>query len=484
MKSLQKDQILKDYNAVKSVAYKYIRKKNYEKALRSIFVACGYIYTFSPFYCDDELEKKVQQIGKNIGIAANVRGMKNKNILFYDGFGNDRRGLSVIYVRALKELGYHVVYVTYEEFKDTIPQIKKYVEAECIFYVKANDFTEQMVELSQIINMAEASKALLYTHPEDVVGTGVFSQYKGVLQRFLINMTDHAFWLGKCSMDYVIEFRNYGANISYLKRKIDRSKIFLLPFYPNIPACDFKGLPFDDKGKKIIFSGGQLYKTYGKNNQYYKMVENILEIDSKTVFYYVGEGDRTEIDKLIEKYPYRVYCDKERNDFFEIMKKCYFYLSTYPYFGGLMTQFAVAAGKLPVTLASEELVGEQTIETNETWYFNDVETLYAEAKKLLLDERYLYQQQKKIKNMIIEPQQFTELLGIILSERKEGYTICWKKTIETDKVQELILDRTKLKEYYGLFCRVRAPFLLWKFPVKFLCGLIANLHEHKLKIKR
>lgn len=484
MKQLQKEQILKDYYAMKSVAYRYMQKKDYERALRTVFVACGYIYTFSPVYCDDELEKMVQQIGKDLGIHPQIKNVQEKNILYYDGMGNDRRGLSVIYIRALTELGYHVVYVTYKEFKETIPQIRSYLDDHSIFYIKSKNFKDQMIELYQLINCSKVQKVLLYTYPEDVVGIGVFSQYKGVLQRFLINITDHAFWMGKSALDYTIEFRSYGANISYQQRKIAKDHIFLLPFYPNIAEVEFGGLPFDSHGKKVIFSGGQLYKTYGKDNQYYKMVENILNMDSNIIFYYVGDGDRTEIDKLMNKYPNKVYCDKERNDFFQVMRECYFYLSTYPYFGGLMTQYAIAAGKLPITLASEQIIGEQTVEVSDAWYFEEINTLYREVKTLICDEKYLHSQEERIRDTIISKEEFAERLGLILSQKIKKNEIDWKGQIDTKNIQQIILERTGLKEYYGLFCRVRAPFLIWKFPRKFLIGLVANIQQHKLKIKR
>ena len=82
--------------------------------------------------------------------------------------------------------------------------------------------------------------------------------------------------------------------------------------YPEINETTFKGYPFvDGDNRKFIFSGGSLYKTFSENDYYYKI-----------------------IDYIMNKYPNRVYYTHERPDFYEIIKRSYFYLSTYPVCGG------------------------------------------------------------------------------------------------------------------------------------------------------
>ena len=479
MKYISKEQVMDDYTHMKRMARKYMKRGNYEKALRSIFVACGFMYTFSQIYYDDELETIVKQIGFHV-VKKNVKSdIIDNSVIFYDGFGNDRRGLAVIYLKALKSIGYKITYITYEQFESSIGQIKEILKSEEIVYIKSVNLLSQMRELNLCLEKVMASKALLYMYPDDVVAAGVFSQYTESMQRFLINLTDHAFWLGKEAVDCIIEFRSYGANISFQQRKIDKHKIVYLPFYPNIPKSNYKGMPFDDENKKIIFSGGALYKTYGMNNLYYNMVENMLKMDSKVIFYYAGEGNTTELNRLIAKYPQRVFYSKEREDFFEIIKRCYFYFSTYPYFGGLITQYAIAAGKLPITLASDDILGEQTVEVAEgIWYFHDVNVLYREIKMLLQNEKYLHKQEEKIKNILIGKIQFQTELRNILEKQKNERQIVWKR-VDVKGMQEISLKRVGKAEYSGLFCRVKAPFLVKEFPVKFVKGFIFNILKQK-----
>lgn len=65
-------------------------------------------------------------------------------------------------------------------------------------------------------------------------------------------MTDHAFWLGRFAFDYCIEFRVYGYNISIQKRKIEKEKILMLPYYPVIRKEKYQGLPFPDSTRFIF----------------------------------------------------------------------------------------------------------------------------------------------------------------------------------------------------------------------------------------
>lgn len=479
MRYIGKKQITDDYDQMKEVARKYMYRNDYERALRSIFVACGFMYTFNQIYYDDELEAMVKQIGAFI-VKKDVEKVRAKNsVVFYDGFGNDRRGLAVIYLKALKNIGYNITYITYSQLEKSIGQIKEILKCEKIIYIRSKNFVNQIKELNEIMEKSKAQKVLLYMRPDDVVAAGVFSQYDNIMLRFMINLTDHAFWLGKDIFDCIIEFRSYGANISFQQRKIEKQKIVYLPFYPNIQSKRYEGMPFDDRDKKVIFSGGSLYKTYGMDNLYYTMVEKILKMDSKVIFYYAGEGDTTELDRLAEKYSGRVFYSKEREDFFEVIKRCYFYFSTYPYFGGLMTQYAIMAGKLPITLASEDILGEQTIEVEEKiWYFRDIKNLYEEIERLLQNEEYLHKQEEKIRNSLIGRDQFQTELKMILEKQKSERKIDWKK-VEVGKIQKISLERAAGAEYYGFFCRVKAPFFVKEFPAKFIKGFFINIRKQK-----
>lgn len=95
-----------------------------------------------------------------------------------------------------------------------------------------------------------------YSLPYDVAGILFMDLLKETRERFFINLTDHAFWLGKFCSDYYIDFRTYGTSISNNQRHIPQEKIRLLPYYPFInQSVKYTGLPFDLKNRKLIFSG-------------------------------------------------------------------------------------------------------------------------------------------------------------------------------------------------------------------------------------
>ena len=67
-KVITNTKVIHDYNNLKKIATKYFKCGKYEKALRTIFVVCGFMYTYGQIFVDDELEEVVQEIGKELGI--------------------------------------------------------------------------------------------------------------------------------------------------------------------------------------------------------------------------------------------------------------------------------------------------------------------------------------------------------------------------------------------------------------------------------
>lgn len=68
---------------------------------------------------------------------------------------------------------------------------------------------------------------------------------------------------------------------------------------------------------KRLFSGGALYKTFGGENKYYDIIDNILKKYKEVVFWYAGSGDDSKLKELMKKYPGRIFHTLERNDLFK-----------------------------------------------------------------------------------------------------------------------------------------------------------------------
>ena len=141
----------------------------------------------------------------------------DNKVIFYDGFGLNERGIAQIYLKALCQLQ-EVVYITYEDRKDEIPDIlslvKSYNGKVCYINRKNNKFVNQIFQFVNIISIENPGRLMFYTFPNDVVGVVLLNLVNNNVIRYQINLTDHAFWLGADSIDKCIEFRDYGATIS------------------------------------------------------------------------------------------------------------------------------------------------------------------------------------------------------------------------------------------------------------------------------
>lgn len=412
---------------------KSIRKENYEKALAGINACAQLLYLWNQKYIDEELEQYIEEISKKV-VQINLGQDTDRNtVLFYDGFGLDTRGLALIYLKAIAQLGYKIIYLVPQKSKGGQSDIHRILDGcnvEWIYYSE-NSYLNRIKTITSTFDTFKPSVAFFYSMPDDVAAAVAFFAYAGLVTRFQINLTDHAYWLGTNIFDFCIEFRDYGASISYYYRGIPREKLIKLPYYPYYDKeKNFEGFPFESKNKKIIFSGGALYKTLGDSeNTYYKVLDQLLTSNSDVIFLYAGSGDSTELDKMATKFSQRVYHVNERKDLYQVMQRCTFYLNTYPMLGGLMTQYAVAAGKVPLTMVRKGDVAEGILieqEKREIEYF-DSDSLIQDANKLLNDEEYLHDRECKLIGSIISEKEFKEELQSIIRKNNTKYTIRLKK---------------------------------------------------------
>lgn len=412
---------------------KSIRKENYEKALAGINACAQLLYLWNQKYIDEELEQYIEEISKKV-VQINLGQDTDRNtVLFYDGFGLDTRGLALIYLKAIAQLGYKIIYLVPQKSKGGQSDIHRILDGcnvEWIYYSE-NSYLNRIKTITSTFDTFKPSVAFFYSMPDDVAAAVAFFAYAGLVTRFQINLTDHAYWLGTNIFDFCIEFRDYGASISYYYRKIPKEKLIKLPYYPYYDKeKDFEGFPFKSENKKIIFSGGALYKTLGdSDNGYYKILDQLLTLHSDVIFLYAGSGDSTELDKIAKKFSHRVYHISERKDLYQVMRHCTFYLNTYPLLGGLMTQYAVIAGKVPLTLIRKDDIAEGILIEQEKRcieYF-DAKSLVEDANRLLTDEVYLHNREQLLAGAIISSTEFKEVIQSIIKRNNSKYAISYKR---------------------------------------------------------
>lgn len=467
-------------NRLKRGIKKEIKNQNYENALHLISILANILYETNQYYVDEELESDLSIISKKLKPLLDSKS-NSEVILFYDGFGLNSRGLAQIYLKALTKIK-HVVYVTDINAKERIPDILSILNKHDVIFLKEKSFTKRIHELSSVITSFSVSSFFFYSVPNDVVGTVVLNAYKG--KRYQINLTDHAFWLGARCIDTCIEFRDYGASVSNHYRKIN--KIVKIPFYPIIDYNkEFEGYPFNSENKKIVFSGGALYKTFGGGNYYYKIVDYILGHHRDVVFWYAGNGDRRKMDRIIAKYPQRVFVTGERNDLFQVLCHCYFYLSTYPICGGLMFQYAAAAGKVPVTLKFDSISDGFLINQERLGIeYCSFKEVIKEIDRLIENEEYALHRGNAVRNSLICEEDFNSEISKLFSDSSFSYDINYSR-IDTSSFRKTYKDRNNARVINELLVK-KDGFVVFKYcPIRYFCGCISKMLKRIIrKIKR
>lgn len=460
-----------------------LQKKHYDNALNLIKLASAILYKTNLVYTDDFLEDAVNEIARNLDIALSECS-KTDVVIYYDGFGLNNRGLVQIYLKALCKIK-KVVYVTYSKAAGSIPDIINILDlynGECVFLNGKNN-KENIYQLNDVISKSKAAHFFFYSLPDDVVGTCILNVYNSNLHRYQINLTDHAFWLGAKPIDTCIDFRDYGAFISREYRKIPEKKIVCIPFYPIITNKNqFEGFPFKiKKNYKVVFSGGALYKTLGDDNKYYQIVRNMLEKHEDVIFWYAGSGDDSEMIKIINEFPGRAYLTEERKDLFGVIQNCSFYLSTYPVCGGLMFQYVASAGKIPVTLKNGDITNDFLLNQNNLGIeFNSVDEVGQEIDRLLNDNKYRHEKEKKLGCSVISPEIFDNSIAKLFAGEYKTLQCLKYNKVETEEFRQIYWENTTEESICNMIAKKDYIVLMRYIPTFFMKAIITKL-VHRVK---
>ncbi len=456
--------VFKDFDRLKINVKECYEKNKLNEAIEYARVAAKLMYYFNFIYTDDDLENFIKLFSKKVFQEDKffVENEYENRVVFYDYFSLDNRGLSEQYLRALVDLNYEILYITLQHDKTKMVGIKTILEENKnnkIYFVSSKDSVEKIKEIREQILKYKPSKIFNHTVPEDICGMVALENIGNKIERYLINLTDHAFWLGKSCSDYFIEFRSYGKNISKYYRKIEEEKSIILPYYPiENKNIEFQGFPFEIKNKKLIFSGGSLYKIYG-SEVFFELVRYILDNHKDTIFLYLGNGDSKPIEKFIRnnKYENRFYYYKERKDINEVFKRCYFYLGTYPVTGALMSQFAVVNKKIPLQYSDKEILCNRIEELfinseNIKFTFGNIEEIKEEIDKLICSKKYFEKKSNELNKMVITPLEFSKQLEKLLKCKKTDFKY-EDYSINIKKFSQIYLEQENkfLKQYLNIF---------------------------------
>lgn len=489
---ITKEKIIKDYEKLVSLAENLFRKNRYEDSIVVIRTAAFLMYNFNIIYTDEKLENLIHKIA-NVFIAELPAENYDKTVLFYDWWALETRGLTAIYVKALLENGCRVIVLTREKNRNDIAWLDRLLGSIGVVEFLNTDisYKKQFDVLADIYKKHLPCAAFFHSMPDDVVGCAFFNKIP--CKRYLVNLTDHAFWLGATCVDYSVEFRDYGYTISKNYRHIPEEMLLILPYYPvhkNIKANDMNDL--FESHQNIVFSGGSLYKIAG-SPVFFEIVSYILNTYDDSIFIFIGNGDSQSIKSFIEKKGYqgRFLYFNERPDFEDFMRHSKFYLCTYPIMGALMNQLAVVNKKIPLCynpnmddMAHDGDNESLFIDTghNPVMSYKNLDELKKEIGKLLTDADYLAQKEKQLDGMVISEKYFTEGIKSILENNSTKYKGKDRK-VDIDEFSQIYInaENDTNKQYDMLFVRSKL-FAVYKcFPIKCFLGCAKCLYR---KLKR
>lgn len=360
---LTRRKVKKDYEFYKRMAFEYWENGDMRKAMISV-CACGelaYGYFCVDSFGDEALDELLHQMGKEKFTIPAIEEQDDKRVVFFDSFASDNRGITEQYLDALQSNGYEILFVTSNTQFSHESKLGKllagYKNNRVVVLPVPNHIIPSANQVAQEIADWHASKAFIHIGPYDILPVMLFSQYAGVLHRYFINLTDHAWWLGRNCIDTNLEFRQFGLALSTQVRGIDKAKEALLPYYPvsqlNKESID-NLLPEGLEGKFVIVTGGTFYKYLDADCTLLKLVLQVFQENSNVVLLMVGTSKAgIQYKQRAEKAGVgdRIFVMDSTPYLLSVFKHAHLYLCSYPMTGGLMAQIAAKQG-LPVVAFS------------------------------------------------------------------------------------------------------------------------------------
>lgn len=432
MLKLSKKEIIQGYKGVKQLAQKAYAEGDYETSVKYIGKCAIIAQQFNWIYADDELEDLMGSIGNKLVKKPSIDYHPIKDrVVFYDAFCKSFV-LALQYIAALAFAGKEVLYVTTANdlvknrtgFADILDKLEVYPSVKVVIVPPGKDANRIDSFYDAVVDFCP-EQILLHMVADAVVLPALYV-LPSPIKRYIINLADQTFWLGKKAIDYCIEFRQFGVSVSQQRRGIKAGQQLLVPFYPIDDGNPFEGFPKEcSSDKVVVFSGGDLYKVLDKKRTYWRLVKRLLNNYPNVVFLFatkISKGINHEIDSFIKDNGFQgrfVYINY-RKDIYEVFRHCDIYMGTCPASGSLMSQLAAVNAKpilqyyYPGTPDDET---EQAICFNEKFSisFQDEESFMEEAHRLITDKEYRKRQGERLKGAMITNEQFNRLVAKTLN---------------------------------------------------------------------
>ena len=228
MLRVSKSAIKQGYKGVKRMAQKAFARGDVNQALVHIGQCTVLAQQFNWIYADDELEDLLADIGnKLVKKPSNGYQPVKDRVVFYDAFCKSFV-LALQYVEALVSAGKEIMYITTANdlvknktgFADILGKLEVYPSVKIVIVPPGKD-TERICFFYDSVVSYCPEQILLHMVADAVVLPALYV-LPSAIKRYIINLADQTFWLGKKAIDYCIEFRQFGVSVSQQRNNVHR----------------------------------------------------------------------------------------------------------------------------------------------------------------------------------------------------------------------------------------------------------------------
>ena len=474
------------FNKWKYNIRKDISRNNINRALKSLSFLCDlkqYLYTE---YYDHDVEGFIETLSSQIFPNPSNDTANDANVAMMDSLARDNHGLTQQYLRAFMCMGLNILYVIIGgryKYTQIVRELEEYGKAKIfIFDTEGDNNLEQLMDLYHAVVSFNAAN--IFTHSFSVIDP-VLLKALPVPTKYRINLGDHHTWSGVSATDYIIEFRNWGATLSYQRRGISKEKIIMQPYYPVEDNVSFCGLPVVDENKVIIFSGGASYKIKDKDMTFLKLILRLLDENPQAVVFFACRDDDKLLKKFIMKNKLhdRFFLTGYRADLKAVFERIDIYLNTYPTGGGLMIQYAMK-NRRPILNLKKDTIDYFEYDDNGIRYCNEYENiddLCREAKILIQNKRHRENVGLALAKEILSETEFNHSVSKIISKKKTDYNfteISFDYEFFRKNFQNQSFNKDASAQIAGLLYSIYSYKYLLKFPYPIVFyGTVMKLRE-------
>ncbi len=484
MLNISRKDVYSVYECLKRKSFKAYARKDFNRSIFHISLTAKLASFFNWTYCDEELEELLSKLSEIILSRPLTETRTKGKYVFYDFNARDNCTLTQQYLRAIMSWGGEILYIPEnldaQKSKDIIRELTAYPKAEIYAPDKKLTSVERIRDLYRKIIGFTPEKIFLQLEPWSAEAVVLF-QAIHLPEKYYLDITDHAFYIGNKCADYYIEFRNRGCYIATNKRNIPRNKILYQRYYPIISDYPYQGLPEEiEKSKCFILSAGNVYKVGNSRSDYFTILKKVLDRHPEAIFVYISIGRNQVFHEFIQKNKLtkRVFCYPSRKDINEVIKRCNLYFNTYPFSGALLCQYAAVNAK-PVVAYNLKERHSDFVETvlcdRDRFKITQctIDETVQEFSRLITEKEYRRKTGEKLKAHIISPEDFNrELEQLILNHTPVGSI--QEECISDQQVFDRYLDlqNTSMLNFYALFFRnlklfTGMPLKMAKFTLRF-----------------